>query len=159
MAGPYTPASAGLRLRATQGDARRPIASALPLDHTHVSKIDNSHERCAALGLSRIERVSADMLGHLLLLAWQRPWMPEYISALPIAGVDGTARRRLRDSAANGRAHIKTGSLNGVRAIAGYVLDRNGRRHAVVMMVNHAEAAASAAAQDALLEWVWAGGL
>ena len=110
-------------------------------------------------GLSRIERVSADMLGHLLLLAWQRPWMPEYISALPIAGVDGTARRRLRDSAANGRAHIKTGSLNGVRAIAGYVLDRNGRRHAVVMMVNHAEAAASAAAQDALLEWVWAGGL
>ena len=110
-------------------------------------------------GLSRIERVSADMLGHLLLLAWQRPWMPEYISALPVAGVDGTARRRLRDSAASGHAHIKTGSLNGVRAIAGYVLDRNGRRHAVVMMVNHPEAGASAAAQDALLEWIWAGGL
>ena len=110
-------------------------------------------------GLSRIERVSADMLGHLLLLAWQRPWMPEYISALPVAGVDGTARRRLHDSPASGYAHIKTGSLNGVRAIAGYVLDRNGRRHAVVMMVNHPEAGASAAAQDALLEWIWAGAL
>ena len=110
-------------------------------------------------GLSRIERISADTLGHMLLLAWQRPWMPEYISALPVAGVDGTARRRLHDSPASGYAHIKTGSLNGVRAIAGYVLDRNGRRHAVVMMVNHPEAGASAAAQDALLEWIWAGAL
>ena len=63
MAGPYTPASAGLRLRAAQGDLRRPIASALPLDHNHVSKIDNSHERCAALGLSRIERVDFSPLG------------------------------------------------------------------------------------------------
>ncbi len=107
-------------------------------------------------GLSRSERISADTLGRMLLLAWQRPWMPEYISALPIAGLDGTARRRLRDSPASGYAHIKTGSLNGVRAIAGYVLDRHGRRHALVMMVNHPEAAASAAAQDALLEWIWA---
>ena len=63
MAGPYTPASAGLRLRAAQGDTRRPIASALPLDHNHVSKIDNSHERCAALGLSRIERLDFSPLG------------------------------------------------------------------------------------------------
>jgi D-alanyl-D-alanine carboxypeptidase/D-alanyl-D-alanine-endopeptidase (penicillin-binding protein 4) len=107
-------------------------------------------------GLSRIERIRADTLGQMLLLAWQRPWMPEYISALPVAGVDGTARRRLRDSPANGQAHIKTGTLNGVRAIAGYVLDRNGKRHAVVMMVNHPDAANSAAAQDALIEWVWA---
>lgn len=108
-------------------------------------------------GLSRNERIRADSLGQLLLAAWKKPWMPEYIAALPMAGVDGTARRRLRDSPANGQAHVKTGTLDGVRAIAGYVLDRNGRRHAVVMMVNHPEAAASAAAQDALLEWVWAG--
>ncbi|MBP8271187.1 MAG: sigma-54-dependent Fis family transcriptional regulator, partial [Sphaerotilus sp.] len=63
MAGPYTPAAAGSRLRAAQGDVRRPIASALPLDHNHVSKIDNSHERCAALGLSRIERLDFSPLG------------------------------------------------------------------------------------------------
>jgi len=106
-------------------------------------------------GLSRVERIRADTLGRMLLLAWQRPWMPEYISALPVAGLDGTARRRLRNSPASGQAHIKTGTLNGVRAIAGYVLDRNSRRHVVVIMVNHPEAAASAAAQDALVEWVW----
>lgn len=109
-------------------------------------------------GLSRIERIRADSLAQLLLTAWQRPWMPEFIAALPVAGQDGTARRRLLDSPARGRAHIKTGTLNGVRAIAGYVLDRDGRRHAVVMMVNHPEAPNTAAAQDALLEWVWAGG-
>ena len=109
-------------------------------------------------GLSRIERIRADSLGMLLLAAWQRPWMPEFIAALPVAGVDGTARRRLGDSPARGQAHIKTGTLNGVRAMAGYLLDRNGQRHAVVMMVNHPEAAASAAAQDALLEWLWSGG-
>jgi D-alanyl-D-alanine carboxypeptidase/D-alanyl-D-alanine-endopeptidase (penicillin-binding protein 4) len=108
-------------------------------------------------GLSRIERIRADTLGSMLLLAWRRPWMPEYVAALPIAGLDGTARKHLQDSPASGRAHIKTGTLNGVRAIAGYLLDRNGRRHALVMMVNHPEAAASSAAQDALLEWVWAG--
>lgn len=106
-------------------------------------------------GLSRIERIRAGTLGQMLMLAWQRPWMPEYISTLPVAGLDGTARRRLRNSPASGQAHIKTGTLNGVRAIAGYVLDRNSRRHVVVMMVNHPEAGASASAQDALLEWVW----
>jgi len=108
-------------------------------------------------GLSRIERIRADSLGRLLLAAWQRPYMPEFIAALPMAGIDGTAQRRLSASPARGHAHIKTGTINEVRAMAGYVLDRHGRRHAVVMMVNHAKAADSQAAQDALLEWVWAG--
>ena len=109
-------------------------------------------------GLSRIERIRADSLGQLLIAAWQRPWMPEYISALPVAGLDGTARRRLSGSPVSGQAHIKTGTLNGVRAMGGYLLDRHGRRHALVMMINHPEAAPSAAALDALLEWIWAGG-
>lgn len=108
-------------------------------------------------GLSRIASVRADTLGALLLTAWQRPWMPEFVSALSLAGIDGTARKRLNGSPAHGRAHIKTGTLNGVRAMAGYVLDRNGRRHAVVMMVNDAKAPQSEAAQDALIEWVWGG--
>jgi D-alanyl-D-alanine carboxypeptidase/D-alanyl-D-alanine-endopeptidase (penicillin-binding protein 4) len=110
-------------------------------------------------GLSRLERIRADSLGQLLIAAWRQPWMPEFVAALPIAGQDGTARKRLAGSPANGRAHIKTGTLDGVRAFAGYVLDHDGRRHAVVMMVNHPEAAASQAAQDALIEWVWTGAL
>lgn len=107
-------------------------------------------------GLSRHERISANGLGKLLMTAWQRPFMPEFVSSLPIAGLDGTARNRLSASPARGQAHIKTGTLEGVRAIAGYVLDRKGRRHALVMMVNDPAAASSLEAQDALLEWIWA---
>ncbi|MCK2096915.1 D-alanyl-D-alanine carboxypeptidase/D-alanyl-D-alanine-endopeptidase [Thauera aromatica] len=109
-------------------------------------------------GLSRIERIRADSLGQLLLAAWRRPWMPEFLAALPLAGVDGTARGRLAASPARGHAHLKTGTLDGVRTMAGYLLDRHGRRHAVVMMVAHPAAANAAAAQDALLEWLWANG-
>lgn len=108
-------------------------------------------------GLSRLAAIRADALGRLLIEAWNKPWMPEFVSSLALAGIDGTARRRLTDSPAYGRAHIKTGTLNGVRAMAGYVLDRNGRRYAVVMMVNDATAPLSEAAQDALIEWVWGG--
>ncbi|MFM2340468.1 MAG: hypothetical protein RLZZ592_121, partial [Pseudomonadota bacterium] len=65
MAGPYTPASAGLRMRpgGSGNDLRRPIASALPLNNEHVHKIDQSHKRCAAFGLSRIERLDYSPLG------------------------------------------------------------------------------------------------
>ena len=106
-------------------------------------------------GLSRIARVRADSLGALLIRAWQRPWMPEFAASLPIAGVDGTARRRLADSPARGRAHLKTGTINDVKAFAGYVLDQYGRRHAIVMMINHPAATRSQKVQDALIEWVW----
>ncbi|WP_310461128.1 sigma-54-dependent Fis family transcriptional regulator [Sphaerotilus sp.] len=84
MAGPYTPASAGIRLRAAQGDARRPIASALPLDHSHVSKIDNSHERCAALGLSRIERLDFSPLGRTDLVVARERNQRLYAHAAPV---------------------------------------------------------------------------
>jgi D-alanyl-D-alanine carboxypeptidase/D-alanyl-D-alanine-endopeptidase (penicillin-binding protein 4) len=54
-----------------------------------------------------------------------------------------------------GQAHIKTGSLEGVRAIAGYLLDAKGRKLVVVFLVNHAKASRAQAAQDALLEWLY----
>ena len=49
-------------------------------------------------------------------------------------------RKRLNGERVAGSAHIKTGLLSDARAIAGYVLDRNGRRHVVVMIVNHPRA-------------------
>ena len=106
-------------------------------------------------GLSRIERISAAHLGQMLLNAFQSPIMPELMASLSIMGLDGTAQKRLKDSSLAGRAHLKTGSLDGVSAIAGYVLDKNNKRHVLVMMVNHANAAASKNAQDALLESVF----
>jgi D-alanyl-D-alanine carboxypeptidase/D-alanyl-D-alanine-endopeptidase (penicillin-binding protein 4) len=106
-------------------------------------------------GLSRSERISAQTLGRLLVNSYQAPTMPEFVSSLPLAGYDGTMRRRLNGSGVAGRAHIKTGTLRDVRAIAGYVLAASGRRYAVVCLINHVNAARSQEAQDALLQWVY----
>lgn len=105
-------------------------------------------------GLSRIERISARNLGAILLNAWASPVMPELMASLPVAAVDGTLRKRLKSAEVAGQAHVKTGSLSGVRSIAGYVLDAQGNRVVVVFMVNHANAFNAQAAQDALLGWV-----
>ena len=106
-------------------------------------------------GLSRAERISAGHLGALLLSAFQSPVMPEFISSLPIAAVDGTMKKRLNGSAAAGQAHIKTGLLEGVRTMAGYVLDKEGRRVVVVFFVNHPRSGNAQQALDTLLHWVY----
>jgi D-alanyl-D-alanine carboxypeptidase/D-alanyl-D-alanine-endopeptidase (penicillin-binding protein 4) len=106
-------------------------------------------------GLSRQERISADSLARLLAVGWRSSVMPDFVASLPLAAVDGTMKKRLRDRGAAGQARIKTGSLEGVKAIAGYVLDRSGRWQIVVFLVNHPNAAAAQAAQDALLQWVY----
>jgi serine-type D-Ala-D-Ala carboxypeptidase/endopeptidase (penicillin-binding protein 4) len=105
-------------------------------------------------GLSRRERISADSMARLLAAAWKSAVMPELIASLPLTAVDGTMKKRLRDGGTAGQAHIKTGSLEGVKTLAGYVLDNGGRRQVVVFFVNHANASAAQAAQDALLQWV-----
>ena len=108
-------------------------------------------------GLSRIERASAATIAALLQAAWKSAVMPELVASLPVAAADGTMRKRLRGERVAGRAHIKTGLLQDARSIAGFVLDRNGRRHVVVMIVNHPRAPEAQAAQDALLAWVYDG--
>lgn len=105
-------------------------------------------------GLSRDERISAEGMGRLLLAAWKSPVMPELVASLPIAGVDGTLKKRLGDSAAAGRAHLKTGYIEGVRAIAGYVMDRRGQRWVVVGFLNDAQMKNGAKPLDALVRWV-----
>lgn len=105
-------------------------------------------------GLSRIERISARNLGAVLLNAYASPVMPELIASLPVAAVDGTLRKRMKSAEVAGQAHVKTGTLTGVRSIAGYVLNAQGNRAVVVFMVNHANAFNAQAAQDAMLGWV-----
>ena len=87
-------------------------------------------------GLSRAERVSAREMAQMLQAAWKSPYAAEFISSLPIAGKDGTMRKRLKTTAMNGQAHIKTGTLNTVRAISGFSRDSNGDTWAVVAILN-----------------------
>lgn len=101
-------------------------------------------------GLSRHNRISAQQLGQLLQLAYASPYMPELMSSLPLVGVDGTLKRSQAGSAS---AHLKTGSLKEVTALAGYVHAISGKRYVLVAIVNHPNAAAVRPALDALIDW------
>lgn len=103
-------------------------------------------------GLSRIERVSAEHLAQLLVTAYQRPVMPVLMASMPILGLDGTTKKRLAEGSGKGMAYLKTGSLEGVSSIAGYVQDMAGKRYVLVVIANHARASAVRAVQDALLK-------
>ncbi|CAB1367571.1 D-alanyl-D-alanine carboxypeptidase/D-alanyl-D-alanine endopeptidase [Denitratisoma oestradiolicum] len=108
-------------------------------------------------GLSRRERISADHLARLLQVAHASPLMPEFVASLPLVAVDGTLKKRMNGQGIAGHGHLKTGSLDGVKAIAGYVRDRNGQEWIVVFLINHPRAEAGQEAQDALLQWVYQG--
>ncbi len=105
-------------------------------------------------GLSRIERISAAHMAALLQRAALHPLSAELQASLPILGVDGTMKKRLRDTPASSHAHLKTGTLEGVKTLAGYVRSKSGREWVVVFFINDANASNGKAAQDALIEWV-----
>ena len=105
-------------------------------------------------GLSRAERAKPRAMVHLLRQAWHDRHARTFVDSLPIAGVDGTIANRMRAGPATGRAHLKTGSLLDVRAIAGYVRARDGRVYAVSALINHPDAPAGTAVLDALVEWL-----
>ncbi len=105
-------------------------------------------------GLSRTGRLTARGLAGMLDQAWLSPLMPEFVSSMAVAGIDGTVRRRLRNSPARGRAHLKTGTLRNARALAGYVQGKAGRRYILVSLVNHDNAIAARKFEDALVEWL-----
>ena len=107
-------------------------------------------------GLSRTEKISPHQMGMLLNAGLRSKWAPEFMASLPIAGVDGTLRRRLKDSVAVERARMKTGTLRNVTAIAGYVPDANGQMCVVVAMINTERSTEGKGRQvlDALVDWV-----
>jgi D-alanyl-D-alanine carboxypeptidase/D-alanyl-D-alanine-endopeptidase (penicillin-binding protein 4) len=108
-------------------------------------------------GLSRVTRISAESMGRLLGYAYAGATMPEFLSSLSIAGVDGTMRKRFKKSALKGQAHIKTGTIRGATGIAGYVLDQEGERWIVVSLINNPRLQAwrGKAVENALLQWVF----
>lgn len=106
-------------------------------------------------GLSRSSRISARQMGSLLEMAYRDPFMPEFMASLALPGVDGTLVNRFRKSDLRGRSHFKTGTLTGVSAIAGYMLNRKGKRLVIVIQHNGKKTGAgrSRKIQDALIRW------
>jgi len=108
-------------------------------------------------GLSRVERISAATLSQLLRAAYHSPLFAEFESALPIVSIDGTLKRRFRAADMQGRLRMKTGSLEDVSALAGYVRAASGRTFVTVIILNDpkADGGAGEAIQAALVEWVF----
>ena len=107
-------------------------------------------------GLSRDNRIAASSLGRLLLAARSSPYAAEFQASLSLAGLDGTTRRRFEDDSLAGQMHLKTGTLNGVTSIAGYVRSQSGAEYVVVAIANQPKATwgGGQEAQNALLRWV-----
>lgn len=107
-------------------------------------------------GLSRIERITPDALVALLRHAASHPQGEQFVQSLSVAGVNGTTARmhQQAQSTVRGNAWLKTGTLRDVTGIAGYVNAANGKRYAVVGIINDPNAPAARPALEALLEWV-----
>lgn len=108
-------------------------------------------------GLSRDARMTAEDLGALLQFAWRQPYMPEYVSSLSLTGIDGTLRARFEAPYLDGQAHLKTGSLDHVVALAGYLQSAAGRRYTVVTIQNETDIHRGPGyeVQEALLRWLY----
>lgn len=120
--------------------------------------IDLPHLRLVnGAGLSRDTRITARGLGRVLLAGDRSRFRPEFAASLPLASLDGTMRTRLPHHPEANRARAKTGLLDGVRGMAGYVRTPRGRTLAVAALHEHPgihRTAAGTAVQDALLRWL-----
>jgi D-alanyl-D-alanine carboxypeptidase/D-alanyl-D-alanine-endopeptidase (penicillin-binding protein 4) len=106
-------------------------------------------------GLSRRERIAAQSMARLLIAADASSVRSEYISSLAVAATDGTVGKRFTNDDVAEQAFLKTGTLEGVRAIAGYVFGPTGRRFVVVCFVNHPNASRAQHPLDVLVQWVY----
>ena len=135
---------------ATLGDARAELSDWMTSRGIPASEIiiDNGS------GLSRTSRVSARAMTDLLSAGWNGPYMPEYLASLPITGRDGTMVRR---KVALEEGRIKTGYLENVRSIGGYVHALDGKRYAVYASVTGAKNVPGGIKfLDAVIDWVYA---
>src|SRR5690606_19498150 len=106
-------------------------------------------------GLSRNERVSARLLTDLLRTAADSVYASEFISSLSLGGLDGTTRSRFNGHA--GAMHVKTGRLDHVSALAGYVHAASGTDYVVAIILNSTDAhrGPGQELQEAVVKWVY----
>jgi len=149
----YTLSAEVLGPPGTEEGGKRVIADWLASNKLEPAKVAVQN----GAGLSREARITAEDMGALLRFAWRQPYMPEYLASMSLSGLDGTLNRRFRGSELAGKAHLKTGTLDHVTAIAGYLQSRSGRRFSLVMLHNfdNIHRGPGEEAQEALLRWLY----
>jgi D-alanyl-D-alanine carboxypeptidase/D-alanyl-D-alanine-endopeptidase (penicillin-binding protein 4) len=106
-------------------------------------------------GLSRNTHITVLQMAKILSAAYHSPFAPEYLASFPLAGMDGTLRSRMKNSPA-GAIRLKTGHLDGVSGVAGYVTASTGKTYVLVSLVNNVRADFGAAepVHAALAAWI-----
>ena len=123
---------------------RRPLAKtfekgreALGLVMEYAGVSEDSYVIADGSGLSRYNLLTPEAVVRLLQFAFLQPYREDFLKALPIAGVDGTISQRLRGTVAASKVSAKTGSLDRVRSLSGYVMTDDGETLAFSMIVNN----------------------
>ncbi|MGA2775965.1 MAG: D-alanyl-D-alanine carboxypeptidase/D-alanyl-D-alanine-endopeptidase [Steroidobacteraceae bacterium] len=106
-------------------------------------------------GLSRSAHISVAAMAAVLRAAYRSPVAPEFVASLPLAGRDGTLRTRMNDSPL-GSVRLKTGHIDGVSGVAGYVTGGSGKVYVLVCLINDArvDSGAGEALHAALVKWI-----
>jgi len=107
-----------------------PILASWGVDTVRLRMADGS-------GLSRQNLVTpTDIVNILMGMVKEKYFLPFYES-LPVAGVDGTIKNRMKWTKAEGNVHAKTGFIGYVRALSGYVTSSDGEMFVFSMIANH----------------------
>jgi serine-type D-Ala-D-Ala carboxypeptidase/endopeptidase (penicillin-binding protein 4) len=106
-------------------------------------------------GLSRSTHISVLQMARVLSAAYHSRYAPEFLASLPLAGVDGTLRSRMKATPA-GNVRLKTGHLDGVSGNAGFVTTAAGKTYVLVSLVNHprADFGGGEPVHAALVAWI-----
>jgi D-alanyl-D-alanine carboxypeptidase/D-alanyl-D-alanine-endopeptidase (penicillin-binding protein 4) len=107
-----------------------PIFSRWGMDTTRLQVVDGS-------GLSRLNLVSPSNIVGLLTGMYQGKYFQPFYESLPIAGVDGSLKNRMKGTKAENNVHGKTGFIGYVRSLSGYVTSLDGEMFAFSMIANH----------------------
>ncbi|MBS9781552.1 MAG: D-alanyl-D-alanine carboxypeptidase/D-alanyl-D-alanine-endopeptidase, partial [Gammaproteobacteria bacterium] len=106
-------------------------------------------------GLSRMASISAKQLGQFLLAMHRSPASHTFEQSLSVAGVDGTLRKRLRNTPLAGNIIGKSGTLKKVKSLAGYMHSQSGKKYIYVMLFEGKNARAGRLLMDNILQWVY----
>jgi D-alanyl-D-alanine carboxypeptidase/D-alanyl-D-alanine-endopeptidase (penicillin-binding protein 4) len=108
---------------------------------------EGSYQLVDGSGLSRRDAISPEAVLTVLQRMADPSGSSPFLTALPIAGVDGSLATRMKGTAAEGNLRAKTGTMSNIRSLAGYVTARNGEHLAFAILVNNFEGTSAAANQ------------
>ncbi|WP_232697254.1 D-alanyl-D-alanine carboxypeptidase/D-alanyl-D-alanine endopeptidase [Brevibacillus daliensis] len=100
------------------------------------AKIKERYQQSDGSGLSRFNLITPNQMTELLIHIQSEPFKDVFEKSLPIAGIDGSLKNRMKGTAAETKLIAKTGSMSGVNTLSGYVTAQNGDKIAFSIMIN-----------------------